>query len=103
MQLATGWRQPPALDLFWGRLDSRGRAAVQLIAQHEQVSIEDIQRALNLERTKEVSKVLAACKRVARAVGITDYRRIFNYRISGARDARISLYAPGPLLRGEEP
>lgn len=98
---APGWRQPPALDVYWGRLDTRGREAISIIAQNEGTSIEDLRVALRLETTKEVSQVLAACKRTAAAVGIPDYRRVFTYTISGARGARLSLYYPGPLLRGE--
>jgi hypothetical protein len=74
---------------------------MRTIAQRDGTSIEDLRVALGLTTTKGVSQVLAACKRAAEAVGIRDYRTIFTYTLHGAREARISLYRAGPLLRGE--
>ena len=91
------------LNAFWSRLDSRGRTLMHLIASNLEVSLDQMAHALGGVPTREVSAVLAACKRVAASVGLHDYRAVFDYRIVGARDERTSIYHPGPLLRGEMP
>ncbi len=95
------WRQPRALDVFWGRLNPRGREAIRLIATSGGVSIEQLRERLGLTSV-EVSQMLAACKRTATSVGIPDHRDVFTYRMSGARGARVTLYYPGRLLREPE-
>jgi hypothetical protein len=95
------WRQPPALDVFWGRLDSRGRTVIRLLGERSYVSLEGMREALGLASTKDVSPVLAAIKRVAKSTGFADYRRILDYRISGARGSRMTIYYAGPLLQAD--
>lgn len=96
------WRQPPALDVAWGRFDSHSRTLVETIARRGQASLDELRDALELPTTKEVGVVIAAVKRVAKASGIPDYRHIFDYTIVGSRSNRTTFYHAGPLLRGEE-
>jgi hypothetical protein len=97
-----GWRQPWALDVYWGRLDPRGREAIRAIATSEGLSIDQLRDRLGLTSTKHVSQVLAACKRVAEAAGIHDSRDVFTFTLTGARGHRVTRYYPGRLLRGAE-
>jgi hypothetical protein len=101
IQTTGGGGLPSRLAPFMESLKSQQRAAIRVIASaRPDIGLKAICQAIGLDSTREASILLSACARMAKRAGL-NWSDVVEFRISGTRENRTSIYKAGPLLRGE--